>query len=141
MSKTIDLSFDGYWREVNVGGVPNDSGIYLVYVCTYNQNEKNVSIRKLIYIGETEKVRERIQNHEKKEECWDKKLNSGEVLCFSFAPVQSPDRERAEAALIFKHKPECNEEYVHNFPYEETSVNPKGKCTFINPSFTVHKTQ
>lgn len=26
MAKTISLNFDGYWREVNKGGVPAKSG-------------------------------------------------------------------------------------------------------------------
>ena len=39
--KTITLKFNGYWREVNKGGVPNQSGIYCVYSCIYNASEKN----------------------------------------------------------------------------------------------------
>ena len=27
--KTISLTFEGYWRDVNSGGIPNNSGIYL----------------------------------------------------------------------------------------------------------------
>ena len=139
MAKTMDLSFDGYWREVNSSSVPNNSGIYLVYCCSKTEN--GISIRKLIYIGESNKVRERIEGHEKKDECWNKKLQSGEVLCYSFAPIDNPDRERTEAALIFKYKPECNDEFVDNFPFDQTTVNSTGKRKFISPSFTVNKTQ
>ncbi|QLH11253.1 GIY-YIG nuclease family protein [Nitrosarchaeum sp. AC2] len=137
MAKAIELKFDGYWREINSGGIPNSSGIYLVYCCKYNTAEKTVAIRKLIYIGESSKVNERISGHEKKTECWNGKLQSGEVLCYSFASVSNPDREIAEAALIFKHKPVCNTEYMDDFLYEQTTVKSSGMCNFIESSFIV----
>lgn len=139
MDKTINLDFQGYWREINQGGIPNNSGIYLVYRCTYDQNDKTVTLNNLIYIGESEKVRERIENHEKKP-MWQKKLQQGEQLCFSFAPVVDSDRKRTEAALIFKHKPECNEEYTNDFPFDTTTVNSSGRCHSIIASFTVNRT-
>jgi len=40
--KTISLKFDGYWREVNKSGIPAESGIYGVYVCTYNKEQNTV---------------------------------------------------------------------------------------------------
>ena len=140
MAKIIELKFDGYWREINSSGIPNNSGIYLVYCCKYNATAKAVSIKKLIYIGESGKVKDRISGHKKKSECWNGKLQSGEVLCYSFAPIASPDRERAEAALIFKHKPTCNDEYKDNFPFDETTIKSSGRCKFITSSFTVQKT-
>ena len=62
---TFNVEFDGYWREKNIGGIPANSGIYCVYECTYNQEEKTVSIHRLIYIGEARDARDRIKNHEK----------------------------------------------------------------------------
>jgi excinuclease UvrABC nuclease subunit len=138
-AKTISLSFDGYWRDVNSNGVPNEPGIYLVYVCTYNAQPKTVTLHRLIYIGEAAKVRDRIQNHEKRP-IWARYLAQGNELCYSFAPITSPDRERAEAALIFHHKPPVNTDYKDSFPFEETTVNSSGKCEHIAPSFTVQRT-
>lgn len=138
MAKTFDLSFSGYWRERFLSDVPNNSGIYLVYTCK-NIDQQTLSTIKLIYIGESDKVRERIEKHEKKNQ-WKSKLLTGQELCFSFTSIENPDRERAEAALIFKHKPECNDEYVDNFPFDQTTVSSKGRCEFISPSFTVDKT-
>lgn len=137
MDKTISLTFAGYWREVNQAGVPANSGIYLVYRCVHN-SDNTVTLNKLIYIGEAEDAKERIEGHDKKEE-WRGKLQSGEQLCFSFAPVSSPDRERAEAAMIFRHKPECNEEYTDSFPFDRTTINSTGKCEHIQSSFTVNR--
>ena len=137
MAKTIKLTFDGYWREVNSDNIPNESGIYLVYCCT--KTDSGISIRKLIYIGESNKVKDRISGHKKKTQCWNGKLQSGEVLCYSFALITSPNREQAEAALIFKHKPVCNDDYKDNFPYDETTIKSSGHCKEIAESFTVRK--
>ena len=92
---TINLEFEGYWREVNKGGVPAKSGIYCVYRATYNQSAGTVSLKELIYIGESENAKDRIQGLEKERE-WKKHLKYGEILCFSFAPISS--RFRAAAA-------------------------------------------
>ena len=105
--KKITLDFDGYWREANKDSIPRQSGIYCVYTCTYNATEHTVSIKKMLYIGESTNVHDRI---------------------------------RAEAALIFKHKPPMNEEYVNNFPYEDTQMSLSGKTKFLTTNFTVKKT-
>ena len=144
MAKTIKLNFDGYWREVNQSEIPKKSGIYAVYVCEYNKPEKegekgSVTLKKLIYIGEAEDVNDRISKHEKWEE-WRKELSEGTEICFSFANVDSPDRERAECALIYHHKPTCNDECKDSFPYEETTVISDGLHKFIESPITVKKT-
>ena len=139
MAKTISLEFDGYWREVNKGSVPARSGIYLVYVCKYNELQKEVKLNELTYIGESDNVRDRIENHEKWPE-WRRRVPEGSEICFSFAGVSSPDRERAEAALIYYHKPPCNDEYIDSFPFEDTTVQSTGKCALLSSSITVSKT-
>jgi hypothetical protein len=40
MAKTIPLEFDGCWREENKSGVPNASGIYLVYRGVFNKDAR-----------------------------------------------------------------------------------------------------
>jgi len=140
MAKTINLDFDGYWREADKSGTPARSGVYAVYVCKYNPPPKDtVTLNKLIYIGEAEDVNDRISNHEKWPE-WRKEVPKDSEICFSFAGVTSPDRERAECALIYYHKPKCNDECKDAFPYEETTVNSAGKHEFIESSITVQKT-
>ncbi len=139
MAKTIKLSFNGYWREVNKNSIPSKSGIYLVYVCRYDESEKTVTLDKLIYTGESDDVCDRIDGHEKWPE-WRRHVPQGSQLCFSFAGVTSPDRERAEAALIYYHKPPCNTEYVDSFPFEDTTVESSGKCALLSSPITVRKT-
>lgn len=51
--KKINLDFDGYWREINKNSIPSKSGVYCVYSCVYNSSNKTVSLKKLLYIGES----------------------------------------------------------------------------------------
>ena len=136
--KTYSLDFDGYWRAPNADGLPANSGIYCVYACTHNPQENTVSLRKLLYIGESANVRERVGSHEHWRD-WERELQQGEVLCFSAALISpGADRQRAEAAMIYYHKPPCNSEYVHSFPFDETSISTSGRNALLSGHFTVY---
>jgi len=139
-AKTISLQFKGYRRDKNRDGIPDESGIYLVYTCTYNPEPDTVTLHRLIYIGESAEVGKRIRNHPLRP-TWQKYLGQGEELCYSFALVANPDRERGEAALIFYKKPPVNEEYKDSFPYDQTTMKCTGMCEFIPASFTVERTE
>lgn len=137
-AKSFSLSYDGYWREPNIDGIPTQTGVYSVYACRYNSAEKTVTLRKLIYIGEAQNARKRIHGHEKWRD-WRRHLNAGEELCFNFAQVTA-DRQRAEAALINHHKPPENTEYVNEFPFDQTTVSTSGRNALLSARFTVHPT-
>jgi hypothetical protein len=134
--KTIALDFDGVFMKSS--GLPAASGVYCVYTCI-EKDEKTVTIKKLVYIGESGEVRARATNHNLLE-TWKKHLASGEVLCFTAATV-SPEstRQRAEAAMIFHHKPPVNDEYTHSFPFDSTTINVSGKTSTLTTAFTVKK--
>jgi len=138
-ARTISLTFAGYYRDVNTSGIRNESGVYLVYTCTYDRQTDQVTLHKLVYIGEADHVRDRIQRHEKRP-TWQTQLGPGQELCYSFALIASPDRERAEAALIYHHKPPVNDEFKYSFPFDETTVSSSGRCALIDPLFTVRRT-
>lgn len=139
-AKTYTLDFEGYWRAPNIGGLPANSGIYCVYVCTYNSHNKTVSLRRLLYIGEAANVRSRVAEHGRWKD-WERKLKLGEELCFNAALISpASDRERAEAAMINQHKPPCNVEYVNSFPFDQTAIRTMGKNTLLEASFTVYPT-
>ena len=137
--KTITIKFDGYWRDENKSGLPTKSGVYSVYECRYNPEKKTVTIHKLIYIGESENVKKRVATHEKYKD-WLKHVRQGNVLCFSFGGVASTDRDRSEAALIFRHKPPVNDEYVNSFPFDKTTISLSGETALLDSNFTVRKT-
>lgn len=139
-AKSYDLDFDGYWRAPNIGGLPAKSGIYCVYACVHNVREKTVTIRRLLYIGESENVQSRVAGHERWKD-WERELKAGEELCFNIALISpATDRQRAEAAMIHHHKPPCNLEYVHTFPFDTTTVATTGKNAKLDSYFTVHTT-
>ncbi len=137
--QTYAHEFDGYWRESAMGEIPNKYGIYCVFSCIHNQAEKTVSLKKLIYIGESSDVKSRLTNHEKLDD-WKKHVKQGEVLCFSFAPAPSASRVRCEAAMLFKHEPPVNTEYAEAFPYDKTTISITGKTTLLKTNFTVQRT-
>ena len=139
-AKSYILNFDGYWRAPNAGGLPADSGVYCVYAGTHKTQENTVSLRQLLYIGEAANVRDRVVGHERWHD-WERKLQPGEVLCFSAALIgPKTDRQRAEAAMIYKHKPPLNVEYVNSFPYEQTTISTKGQNALLHSHFTVYTT-
>jgi excinuclease UvrABC nuclease subunit len=141
VQKSYSLEFDGYWLEAGLGNLPAKSGIYGVYRCTYDKVQNTVSLRELIYIGEAADVRDRVSGHNKWS-AWRAQLKSGEVLCFNAALIGGEsDRQRAEAAMIFKHKPRCNTTYVDAFPFDTTTVSTSGKNALIQSSFTVQGTE
>lgn len=131
------LNFEGYWRESKIQSIPDYSGIYCVYASTFNQKANSVSLRKLLYIGESEKVATRIKNHEKWS-AWRKQLQYGEQICFSYAPIIT-GRVRVEAAMIYKHKPPVNTEYVNQFPFDRTTISTAGANALLASYFTVER--
>ena len=136
--KTYHLNFDGYWREPNINGLPAQSSIYCVYRCTYDAGARTVSISKLIYIGESSDVRDRVANHEKWDE-WRRHLRYGEQLCFNTALISGDsDRQRAEAAMIYEHKPPCNTDYIDSFPFDKITIHTSGKNNRLKDYFTVY---
>lgn len=141
--KTISVEFDGYWRDENKGELPAKSGVYCVYECIHNVKGKNITIHKLIYIGESENVTNRVANHEKYGD-WLKHVKKENELCFSFGVVvgstgRDPYKDRAEAAMIFKHKPSENKEYKKLFPFDKTTMSLSGETAKLTSDFTVDR--
>ena len=135
----IKLKFDGY-RPNNLTG-ENYSGIYLVYTGISEPNN-TCTLKKLIYIGESEDISKRISGHNKWDE-WKKQLQNGEKLYFCYAKANKEDRQRAEAALIHEHKPVCNTEFTgkfDDFADTEIIIEQGSRCAFIE-SFSVKKQQ
>ena len=139
MEMTIKIDYEGYWRDLNSGGVPSTSGVYSVYAATYDASENTVALKRLLYIGEAADVGDRIRNHERRPD-WKKQLRAGEEVCFSVGRVESAIRERAEAALIFKHKPPLNTSCTEDFNHDRTTMSLSGKCALLTTYFTVERT-
>ena len=136
-SHRFDLTFNGYWREPNIAGIPTDAGIFCVYVCTFNPTEKTVALLELIYIGESENVRKSVGEHHLWPTWRAKKTAHDQQICFSFAPVTMEHCERIAAALIHANKPPINSDFKDSFPFGETIVSVTGRASHLHPTITV----
>jgi hypothetical protein len=132
----IPLQFGGYVRETNGWAVPQYGGVYCVYSCRNQPWDNKVWLRTLLYIGESENLYRRLSNHERRSD-WHRHLQSGDELCYSFAPVWEPIREQVEAALIYHHKPVENIEYMYHFPFRPIQLAVTGRCWMLTPEFSV----
>ena len=138
--KSYTVEFTGYRLEKGWEGLPAISGVYCIYACRYDPNEDTVSITRLLYIGEAGNVRRRVpEEPETRRDVWAKQLRRGEELCVSRAGIRSVDRKRVEAALIYRHKPPCNIEYVDYFPFDKTTVTTSGRNAELSNKFTVER--
>ena len=133
------LEIYGFWREGMKENVPPYSGVYFVYECTYMPENDSLAMKRLLYIGEAENVRERIGNHEEWDK-WKKNVAEGNELCFSFTNALPKDRERIQAALIFQNKPLLNDTYKEGFPFDETTITARGCIDLLLTDYTVERT-
>ena len=119
-SKSYTLNFEGYRLSDGVGTLPSKPGIYCIYSCKYNIKFDQVTDLKLLYIGEAENLKKRIEQHNKSSE-FNKQL-TGKELCYSRAILgknfNQRDRVLIEHALVYHHQPICNEKLKNNFPNE-----------------------
>ena len=130
------LNFTGYFTSKSY--VPSQSGIYCVYRGTHNDNN-TVSLNQLLYIGESGNAHDRLDTHEREKD-WKRHLKYGEILIFTFAPIVA-ERVRAEAAMIYKHKPTENTEYKHSFPFRSLKMTLTGCTNKLYTQFTVYDTR
>ena len=135
--KEITLEFKGLKLDSNKAYLEDDSGIYCVYICAYNSIEKVYIIKKLLYIGEADSIRERLKSHEK-HQTWENNLINGEQLGYTRALISGDDKLRAEAALIFHHKPPVNTDHKDHFGYPDTKMILKGNTGSLDKVFTVY---
>ncbi|MFI3296609.1 MAG: GIY-YIG nuclease family protein [bacterium] len=108
--KTYTVDFNGYWGDEQKNGIPSESGIYLVYRCKINEQEKKVNLKEIIYIGQSSDVCERLSKHEKYSD-FQKQLLEDESLCYSYASVPDNELNIIENALVNMQQPQLNEQY------------------------------
>lgn len=122
------LDIQGYYRDESRKDFPNVSGIYFVYRGTLMPHLKTVTLTELIYIGESEDICNRLQNHEKRNDFLSL-LQKGEELFYSFAitdNLSNSKRAQVEAALIYELNPVLNIKSSGSFGYGKITVNVLG---------------
>ena len=132
MTKTYTLEFLGYFQLSQIKKLANCPGIYGVYVC------ENGKIKELIYIGRAKDIGHRFTSGHHDLSDWQDDLVDDEELRFNVASVEGKlDRKRVEAAMIYKHKPDCNDYGKDDFDYPETTIETLGKNSKMRKEFTV----
>lgn len=124
---TYNLNFRGYWIDSHKNGLPEGSGIYLVYKCVYKENIRKVSLRELVYIGQANNLKTRIDTHDKREKFLQDCV-AGETICYSIAEIPQKDLDIVESALIFMQNPKFNERKCDVFNYDTTELHLEGRC-------------
>jgi hypothetical protein len=133
-AQTFDLVFNGYWREAKLSGIPAQSGVFCVYVCTHDPVDKMVVLQHLIHIGETGNANSTIAQSTLWPVWNGARDNDRQQICFNFAPAESRYRRQIAATLIHAHKPATNDEFKTNFPYGSTVVTVSGQAQFLKKS-------
>lgn len=136
MEQSYNLRFENnYFFDKNT--LPDYAGIYLIYRAVYNRITQQGRILGLLYIGESDNIKLRHQNHEHENDFM-KSLNDGEVLVYSTAPKDNEKiRKRIESTLIFYHKPPLNDKGKDSFGYDRTHIISSGKCPCLDKDFIV----
>lgn len=125
-----NVTFKGYRRDVNKDGLPSYGGIYMVYCCKYNENEQTVTLKRLIYIGKAINLHDRICNHNRYED-FNRQLQQGEQLCYSYASVSPNEVDVVENGLIFMQKPNLNDDLKDSFNYPDSEFSIEGACALL----------
>lgn len=135
MPKQINLVFKGYY--ISKDALPHYGGVYFVYRGIHNKITDKVELSELMYIGEAEDIYERHQTHERQND-FENRLQKGEIIIYSCAPVSNEDRKRAECGLIYKQQPPLNDKCTCSFDYPQTEFFLSGACDlFKSKHFTL----
>ena len=63
-----NVTFNGYRLDRDKSGLPTYGGIYLVYCCIYSAETNRVTLNRLIYIGQSVNICDRVNNHDRYED-------------------------------------------------------------------------
>lgn len=134
--KTILLKFEGYWLDRYKAEIPHGAGVYCVYTCEPIAEGRIVVLRELVYVGSAGDVAACLTSHPCLDE-WKARLQSGEMLCYSFAPAVLDVAVVAERALISHHTPTCNQVVLDMATSpSDTKIVLEGEHIFLDDSVT-----
>lgn len=124
--RRFTLKWEGWCYE---GGLPsNKAGIYCVWAALITKKtDGSVTIfhkdARLIYIGESGDIANRVSGHGKKP-CWEKQRKTSESIVFTYTLLPTSDvseswRLSVENCLIATHLPPCNDDDLE-YHFEKT---------------------
>lgn len=136
--KTYNIIFNGYIRDEKKESLPEYSGVYIVYRCMFNPQERTVTLIEILYIGQAENINHRICNHDKRDEFFNE-LTEDETICYSYAKVDKKNLDIIENALIFAQKPRLNDKLVDNYNYDSAEFKIEGRCSLLkHTNYTIN---
>lgn len=121
MAKSFALNIRGYFRDEVRNQFPHYQGIYFIYRGILNHVTKTCTLTALLYIGETNDLYDRLNEHPNRTELMEA-LEDGESLFYTYAltDLNEAERKRVEASLIYELAPSKNMRTIQEFPYSET---------------------
>lgn len=133
----LDIN-DACWESV-LTSVPESAGIYFAYACYRGTEPNSWFSGPLVYIGEADDLRRRLDEHYASQDNHEGLDARYERIWYTYALFTGgeSDRKRCEAALIYKHKPFQNKLGVQEFNYPATVMTLRGETRGLSPSFTV----
>ena len=129
------LQIDGYFKDAVRERFPEEAGIYFVYRGTLDPVKRWATLKELLYIGETDNMHERHNNHDRRCDFLNQ-LRPGEILFYTYALTDYTERERKriEAALIYELLPPLNSQATVTFNYPSTKIEITGDRHAFVPS-------
>ena len=132
MPLEVQIALQGCWIDQNRYGIPALQGVYFVYACEYFHEKNSVTLKRLLYVGQSENVNQRLLEHEGLLD-WRTHLLEGEMLCFAVAQVEGSVLSDVEAAMIYVLKPSCNAELKNQYTHRPIRVK-SSPTSFLLPS-------
>ena len=127
------LEFKGYW-PIESADAANFPGIYCVYAVP---QDHTTSTSRLLYIGESSNIGERIKEHQLNG-TFKRSLSKDFSLYFNACRMTTKEgRREAEAALIHHHQPPYNVEFKTDYPYRTATVTITGQNAGLTPGFVI----
>ena len=130
-----DLNFTGYF--VDVEALPTGPGVYCVYRSLYNTEDKTVSLKELLYVGQKENVHDLFMERDKMEE-WGRRIRPTERLCYSVASLDIRSLKPCEAALIYLAKPLLNDVGKDSYGYKDAYLSVSGAAKLLPTDVVVY---
>lgn len=126
------VTFQGYMLDEDANdNMPDESGIYMIYRCVYNQKSNTVSLLELFYIGKAKSLHQEVCYHNRRPEFL-KQANKGETICYSYAKVNRVQYDIVENALIFMQAPRLNTNLTDNYIHQDAEFHFSGKCKMLD---------
>lgn len=131
VERMFDVSIKGYYDDLKIDDIDDREGIYFVIVARVDDDDK-VSSKRIIYIGQGKRMRERLSNHNKHDEflaqC-DKKKGEQIIYYSGRTGPQSPENlDWCEAAIITEYEdlPSgvwlLNDQHKDNYGYKTAKI-------------------